>query len=207
MNLGWGSSGGGGKHPETHPDTMIEITDENNHFEGTRLNEVLDELFTRGNNVKQDTVTALLSKDNTLPITNESPWASIISEIENMKVPIPMVAGDSIIYTQPTAVTSTGSSYNKMLEFTMNASGTIRVFFTLKNINGASEAYVAKNGIQVGVTRSVSNTSVEFVEDFTVTKGDKLQVYANYSSGINVEVSNFKFGIQVNQPDFFTRNL
>ncbi|EJO5349603.1 phage tail protein, partial [Clostridium botulinum] len=41
----------------------------------------LEELFTSGNNVKNDTVDALLSIDENLQITRDSPWRDIIQDI------------------------------------------------------------------------------------------------------------------------------
>lgn len=49
------------------------------------LKGAINEVFTNGNNVKRDTVGALLSVDDSLPITTDSPWNNIISEIGNIE--------------------------------------------------------------------------------------------------------------------------
>lgn len=47
----------------------------------TSLVAAINEVFTTGNNVKSDTVGALLSVDDSLPITSESTWQDIINAI------------------------------------------------------------------------------------------------------------------------------
>lgn len=51
----------------------------------------INEVFTNGNNVKRDTVGALLSVDEKLPLTNDSSWNKIISEIANIETGNPTV--------------------------------------------------------------------------------------------------------------------
>lgn len=48
------------------------------------LKGAINEVFTSGNNVKSDTVTALLSVDDALPITTEDSWNEIIAQIANI---------------------------------------------------------------------------------------------------------------------------
>lgn len=50
------------------------------------IKEAINELFQYGNDVKQQTVNALLSKDNTLPIDNQSTWQEVISAISTLKL-------------------------------------------------------------------------------------------------------------------------
>lgn len=50
------------------------------------IREAINELFTVGNNVKRDTVNALLSKDSTLPIDSQSTWNDIMTTITNLKL-------------------------------------------------------------------------------------------------------------------------
>ena len=45
----------------------------------------INEVFQSGNNVKSNTVDALLSVDNSLPITSSSAWQNIINSIGNIK--------------------------------------------------------------------------------------------------------------------------
>ena len=49
------------------------------------LKGAINEVFTNGNNVKKDTVNALLAKDSSLAITTTSPWNTIISSISKIK--------------------------------------------------------------------------------------------------------------------------
>lgn len=59
--------------------TAIPSTTEKNDIIG-----MVNEVFQSGNNVKTNTVNALLSKDSTLPITNNSPWNDVISAIGSL---------------------------------------------------------------------------------------------------------------------------
>lgn len=210
MNLGWSGGVGSYEHPETHPDTMIQITDPNNHFVGSKLHEVLEELFQSGNNVKKNVVTALLSKDNTLPINNNSSWGSIVTQIGNIQAGLTLIAGDHYIYVHPSSIDlSNNTAYTKMLEFQFKTSGTVRVRFNLRASTGRrAYARMRINDIEVGIERTTTSTTpVLYIEDIPISAGDKLQLYlkteTSYSSG--TFVTDFGLGIAVDNTLFFKR--
>ncbi|KYH35822.1 WD domain, G-beta repeat [Clostridium tepidiprofundi DSM 19306] len=53
--------------------------------EKNNLVAAINEVFTNGNNVKNNTVDALLSVDDSLPVTHNSSWSKIITEIGNIQ--------------------------------------------------------------------------------------------------------------------------
>src|SRR5690606_15718026 len=64
--------------------------------ENKTIKEAINEVFQYGNNVKEQTVSALLSKDNTLPIDNQSTWSEVISAINSLNLINSSVNGDKI---------------------------------------------------------------------------------------------------------------
>lgn len=65
-------------------DTSIIVNDANNHFEGTKLNEVLDELFQRGVNVKTMFASTITAKG--VPTSKEDTFEQMEFNIRNIPV-------------------------------------------------------------------------------------------------------------------------
>ena len=90
-------------------------------------------------------------------------------------------------YTDANMVYSSGGSDNNPTSSVyyrspvFGRSGTVNVCFRAKAENGAAtgQAYVRKNGTQVGTTRVLQSTYSTFCEDLTVALGDYFDVYAS----------------------------
>ena len=63
--------------------------------EKTNLVGAMNELFQSGNNVKNNTVDTLLSVDNNLPLTHNSEWTDILSQIGNISTGVKIVKGEA----------------------------------------------------------------------------------------------------------------
>lgn len=68
-----------------------------NTNEKTNLVGAINEVFTSGNNVKSNTVDALLSIDTNLPITYDSSWNYIITQIGNISTGKKIAEGSFIV--------------------------------------------------------------------------------------------------------------
>jgi hypothetical protein len=113
-----------------------------------------------------------------------------------------LAVGDGYILQANTNRSFSNTSYEKKKEIEINYGGQITVYFEYGVVgnNGTCYARVYKNDIAVGTEKSYyisTGTSVTQVwsENFTVNKGDLIQLYAK-KSGINTSfVANFKIGI------------
>lgn len=169
-----------------------------------------DVLFQLGNNVKRDTVNALLSVDNSLPITTTSAWSNIISSIPSISSLSELTPGDNLkIYENRNNVNSSSFTPLKIREVISLSNGGIRVTFRFAGFNleqlfGNAAIYI--NGTRVGVLRTKSNnqSTTLYTEDFNVNKNDRVQIYA-WLSGTptagriqNVQISDFSVSVLQN---------
>lgn len=88
---------------------------------------------------------------------------------------------------------------------TINWSGTLRIMFRMYYDSGAAvTGYLRKNGVQVGITRSTTNTLTAFTEDITFSKNDILDLWVNGSinggGSTNVEF----FRVSSSEPNIVT---
>lgn len=110
------------------------------------------------------------------------------------------VAGDTIIASSDTQVTSNLMTYTKRKEARIRKAGTYRVSFQIWNseLYYPIKARVYKNGVAIGTERQVDSTSpVTFTEDFIFAENDYCQVYT--SSNVNgtpyAYIRNFRISI------------
>lgn len=90
---------------------------------------------------------------------------------------------------------TTSATYSKAKEIAINIPGTIRVKFELKSSSGSNSfGKIYVNGEAVGTERTTtSGTYVEYSEDITVVKGDRVQLYVKSGNGgSSVEHQAFK---------------
>src|SRR5699024_2839302 len=65
----------------TEEEFSTQLGDVDLQTEDKTLKGAINEVFTTGNNVKRDTVDALLSVDDSLPVTSDSNWSDVIGAI------------------------------------------------------------------------------------------------------------------------------
>lgn len=109
-----------------------------------------------------------------------------------------ITAGTNNIVDLTDTVQTTDTSYVKKRDYDMVMAGTYRVTFYLATNNASGAAYgrIYVNDVAVGTERSTTSlTGVSFIEDFTVSVGDNIQLYIHGSSGYNCANSIFKIGV------------
>jgi len=112
---------------------------------------------------------------------------------------VPTFAAGSVVFAfSDTETSATATAYTKAKEILVGTSGTITVYFELKNSTGDA-AHHAKgriyvNGSAVGTERDVATNVYEaFSENITVAAGDLVQLYAHGQAGFfSGVVSNFR---------------
>jgi len=121
--------------------------------------------------------------------------------------------GDKRYYTKPytpegttaqlsddTEVTGSESTYTKVKELTVSINGTIRVKFNLGRVSGTAYAKVYINDVAQGIERMEPALGYDvYSESFTVSAGDKVQLYARATDSGTYKVKNFR--IYYENPD------
>lgn len=108
--------------------------------------------------------------------------------------------GDVVLAESVALVTQSGTAFVKMKEIVVNFDGVIRTKFDFSSSGANAEATIRVNDVAYGATRVVWVTSyTTFTEDFTVRKGDRIQVYGrSQNGGGNPRVQNFKICASTN---------
>lgn len=101
-------------------------------------------------------------------------------------------AGSVIAYSSDSQSSTSSGAYAKVKEITVNITGTITVEFGLRANSSQNPAYgrIYKNGSAIGTERTSDESLSTFSQNISVTKGDKVQIYAK--SGNIAYVSNFR---------------
>lgn len=104
------------------------------------IREAINEVFQNGNNVKENVVATLLSLDSTLPITNNSAWANIISALPN-------ISGKSAmnVYIQTTEPTKKEG-----------------IWFNTDNPLDTEDYKLSNNGVNINLTLDTSRMQMPF---------------------------------------------
>jgi hypothetical protein len=95
------------------------------------------------------------------------------------------VASDTLRGSLGNEVGTQSTTYVKKKQFTINASGTFRIKFTLRTNNSDYHVYgrVYKNGVAFGTERSMqSATGVEYSEDLAFNAGDTCEIWIRYQN-------------------------
>jgi hypothetical protein len=121
----------------------------------------------------------LALRDNPLAIASGDAAAPKIQDEAFTEPPSPpLTAGNNIIFRSSTEKQVIHNSYAVVKIISSPGSGTIRTRF--QALTGIAEAAAAKiyiNGVAAGTARSLTNTFLEFTQDFTVSKGDNIEVW------------------------------
>lgn len=106
-----------------------------------------------------------------------------------------VIASENLKTSADTAGSSSSTTYEKKKEITVNYSGTITVKFDIQADGGAaSYGRVYINGTAVGTEQTTSSSAsyTTFSEDFTVSNGDKIQLYVHCTGGYTMSFKNFR---------------
>ncbi len=197
-DLGWSSDSGSGEtyvHPSTHPATMIDVNTTN--FPNKKLNIVLEELFQSGNNVKSDVVTALLSKSSGLPINVSSPWASIISAINDLKFGLDTTAGTYELHSADgSKVVTVTATYVAAAKATVQTNGSVRVFSKLSSADYEPYYRIRVDGVFVTPERQHSYYAM-VENDVNVSVGSVIELCFSFPGSTKVAVGHFGIGINL----------
>jgi len=119
------------------------------------------------------------------PATLKGLWTHDFQSSDNLKASL-----DTAL------LTTNAPSYIKKKQFTINATGTFRVKFTLRtNASGGASVYgrIYKNGVAFGTERLTTSTiGAEYSEDLVFSKGDTCELWTKYNDVYNSYVSNFR---------------
>jgi hypothetical protein len=106
------------------------------------------------------------------------------------------VASDNLKTSADTERSVTETSYTKKKEIEMNTFGTIRVSHSAISTNPSysCSTLVYINGVATGASRTTTGTTYEtYTEDFTVKKGDLVQLYCATAAGnTTAKIKNFR---------------
>lgn len=121
----------------------------------------------------------LALRDNPLAIQQGDATAPKIQDTAFTEPPNPILAaGSNIIFRSTTEKEVIHNTLAVVKIISCPASGVIRTRF--QALRGAAEgasARIYKNGIAVGTSRTLATTYTEFTEDFSVNKGDYIEVW------------------------------
>lgn len=147
-------------------------------------------------------VTGTMANNGAVVITPSTSQQAIAAGYHNGSgyvAAIALAAGNNLLVYADTQENISPTSYTEMKKIVINATGTIRVKFSLMAGNNGYAVYgrIYKNGVAVGTERSnATQSTVEYTEDIAVTSGDSIQIYCKLaSSGMGGYVSNFRIYI------------
>lgn len=157
----------------------------------------INEVFQSGNNVKANTVGALLSVDNSLPITSGSTWNDIISQIGSIETSS-IIPGSVLVNTNATQRSTNSGTLVKVKETLVGQPGTYRISFKMSGQTNstAHNAQVYVNGIPRGTLRRTNSTAATvYTEDFELKANDSVQIYAKHDNANFVYISDLNIYI------------
>ncbi|WP_282243331.1 hypothetical protein [Psychrobacillus sp. NEAU-3TGS] len=112
--------------------------------------------------------------------------------------------GDEVLFTSPTASHTTSSSWTLHHDVEVNFDGLVRVKYAtyVSSTDRSGNYQLYKNGVPVGVLRTVSGSSYEsytgYAEDMIVSKGDNIQLYAKGNNNGQPRSKDFKICVAKN---------
>src|SRR5699024_10061246 len=95
----------------TEEEFSTQLGDVDLQTEDKTLKGAINEVFTTGNNVKRDTVDALLSVDDSLPVTSDSNWSDVIGAIGGISTGKKWASGKTVVDNDAT-FTVTGLDFD-----------------------------------------------------------------------------------------------
>lgn len=163
----------------------ISLEDVEGNFEADDLEGAMAELFTSVSDGKDLISGAITDVDPKVEIPTNPTFSDLATAIGQISTGIPIVAGDSQVYKDTSSFTIINDSAAKKVEYQMKFKGSVRVGYTVSNgSNNTTRTQVFINDVEAGTLRSTSaNTTTTYTEDFSISAGDKVQIYGYRYSG------------------------
>ena len=129
--------------------------------------------------------------------TSNAKYMTPLRVQEALKAELAIKPGDSVIYFDATVSEHKTTTWTKVKEARVWFDGGVRVKFTGQRVIAyGARLRVYINGAPVGIERSLGSSYVEYEEDFTVSNGDLIQIYAwTYNTSETARVKDFKICI------------